>query len=103
MTQMTGSTFCEVAQDIAAIQQRRFAERAADLERGIRATAKTIRECEYTDGDSRNAYVLGALRALLEGAAGLGEYAIHPSCFDSAGTEAVKELLKALSPEGGVA
>jgi hypothetical protein len=71
--------------------------RNANLLEEVRATQKTVEQCEYSAADARAAYTLGALTGMLKGMAGLGEFATHASCFDAATTEAVKRLLNAIA------
>lgn len=71
--------------------------RNANLLQEVRATQKTVEQCEYSAADARAAYTLGALTGMLRGMAALGEFATHASCFDAATTEAVKRLLDAIA------
>lgn len=89
------TTFAAVAQEIATIQQRRFAERTVNLLAEIKAATATLAECEYT-AEARAFFAVGVLKGMLTSMAALDGFAIHASCFDSVTTEAVKHLVEAL-------
>lgn len=62
-------------------------------------SAQTVIQRNTSTGSARNAYLVGVLSATLRGMAGLGDCALHASCFDAATTQAIAKLLETINQE----
>lgn len=60
----------------------------------IEATTTTI--SRHQDDENFHVYALGALRGMLQGMAGLHDFATHPSVFPVEAVEAIKALTSAI-------
>jgi hypothetical protein len=80
------------------------AERNKRMLSHIRSAQKTIQRCSYAD---RYPCIVGSLRSMLEGMAGLGDYddgempPLYPSVFDPSVTEAIRALLATIESSQG--